>query len=185
MESSAQRSRLSSFLLAIVIGRRPKLTLIRIVVLVALVFLTRQFILTPIYSMGPSMMPTYQDGGVNFVYRLAYRSHEPQRGDVVAIRFSDDKIMLMKRIIGLPGETVAFHAGRVFINDQPLDEPYVQYPTNWELPPVTVEPDKYLVVGDNRSMPPEAHLFGQAQRKRIVGKILLCKNLFASSPPSR
>lgn len=185
MEPSDQRSRLSSFLQAVVIGRRPKLTLIRILVLILTVFLIRQYVLTPIYSIGPSMLPTYQEHGVNFVYRLAYRSHEPQRGDVVAIRYSDDRIMLMKRVIGLPGETVAFHNGRAVINGVPLDEPYLKLPSDWELPPVTVGSDKYFVVGDNRSMPPEAHVFGQAERRRIVGRILLCKNLFASSLPRR
>jgi signal peptidase I len=185
MKSEDQRSGWSSFLSAMLIGRKPKWTLVRIVVLVALVFLAREFVLIPIRSVGPSMMPTYQDGGVNLVYRLAYRSHEPQRGDVVAIRYAGNSIMLMKRIIGLPGETVAFRAGRAVINGEPLEEPYVQYPSDWNLPPVTIDPDKYLVVGDNRSMPPEAHTFGQAERKRIIGKILLCKNLFASSPPQR
>lgn len=180
MESSLKRSRLGGFLLAAVIGRRPWLTFVRVTILVAIVFFTRHFLLTPITSVGPSMLPTYQDGGVNFVYRLAYHSHEPRRGDVVAIRFSDDHIMLMKRVIGLPGETVAFHAGRAVINGEPLDEPYVKLPSNWELPPVTVGPDKYFVVGDNRSMPSESHMFGQAERKRIIGKILLCKNLFGS-----
>src|SRR5580765_6134499 len=125
MEQNVQPSRWPSFLRAVVIGRKPKFTLIRIVVLVAAIFLTRQFALLPIKVMGPSMLPTYQDNGVNVVNRLAYLQREPQRGDVVAIRTSGVSIMYMKRVIGLPGETVAFHEGHAVINGRMLDEPYV------------------------------------------------------------
>jgi signal peptidase I len=131
------------------------------------------------------MLPTYQDRGVNLVNRLAYWSHEPERGDVVAIRTSGESIMFMKRVIGLPGETVAFDHGHAIINGKSLDEPYLIYPSDWQLGPVQVEPNKYLVVGDNRSMPSDYHTFGQTERRRIVGKVWLCKNLFASSVPSR
>jgi signal peptidase I len=185
MEQNVQPSRWPSFLRAVVIGRKPKFTLIRIVVLVTAIFLTRQFALLPIKVMGPSMLPTYQDNGVNLVNRLAYLQREPQRGDVVAIRTSGVSIMYMKRVIGLPGETVAFHEGRAIINGKELDEPYVKNGCDWELAPETLAPSKYFVVGDNRSMPPSYHYFGETERQRIVGKILLCKNLFASSVPSR
>jgi len=185
MEQNVQRSRWRSLLRAVVIGRKPKFTLVRIAVLVAMIVLVREFALLPIEVIGPSMLPTYQDRGVNVVNRLAYKSRDPQRGDVVAIRFSGPSIMLMKRIVGLPGETVAFHGGRAVINGQPLDEPYLKYPSDWELAPVTIGSDHFFVVGDNRSMPPELHVFGETERKRIVGKVLLCKNLFASSVPPR
>ena len=186
MKSGEQQSGWWSFLSAVLIGRRPKWTFVRIVVLVALIFLVvRPFVLTPIRSVGPSMMPTYQDGGVNFVYRLAYLSRHPQRGDVVAIRYAGPSVMLMKRVIGLPGETISFRGGHAFINGQSLDEPYVKYPCDWESAPEMVKPGHYFVVGDNRSMPTNYHYFGQAEADRIIGKILLCKNLFASSPPQR
>ena len=58
------------------------------------------------------MLPTYRSNRVNFVNRLSYRFHEPRRGDVVAIRLSGFSVMFMKRIIGLPGESVAFHEVR-------------------------------------------------------------------------
>jgi signal peptidase I len=179
METKAERSKGWSVLRAVVIGRNPKFTLIRIVVLVIVIVLTRQFALLPIKIVGPSMLPTYQERGINLVNLLAYTSHEPRRGDVVAIRYAGRSVMLMKRVIGLPGETVAFHKGRAIINGEPLDEPYVKLPCDWELAPVKVEPGKIFVVGDNRSMPSELHAFGATERKRIVGKILLCKNLFA------
>ena len=58
--------------------------------------------------------------------------------------------MFMKRIVWLPGETVAFHEGRLLINGQPLAEPYVKFPCNWEQQPKQVGPNEYYVVGDNR-----------------------------------
>jgi signal peptidase I len=166
------------------IGRQPTRTLARIAVLVVLVFLLRQYVIAPIRVIGPSMLPTYQDRGINFVNRLAYLRSDPRRGDVVAIRTSGESILFMKRIVGLPGETVAFHNGRVVVNHAPLQEPYidfVKFPCDWEVPPLTLEKDQYYVVGDNRTMPDWLHEYGTPHRVRIVGKVLLCKNLFASS----
>lgn len=186
METGNNRLSLPRWLRIVVIGRNPKWTLVRIVILVAVIFLMRAFVLLPIKVIGPSMLPTYQESGINFVNRLAYFHSNPQRFDVVAIRYSGDHLMLMKRIVGLPGETVQFQNGQVLINGQPLEEPYENretYPCDWTLPPETLGPDKYFVVGDNRTMPWRLHKFGEAERLRIIGKILLCKNLFASSSP--
>jgi signal peptidase I len=119
------------------------------------------------------MFPTYKDRRINFVNRLAYLFHEPRRGDVVAIRTSGISIMFMKRIIGLPGETVAFHEGHAYINGQLLDEPYVKFPSSWEQEAERLGPTQYYFVGDNRSMPQADHTQGRADRERIVGKVLL------------
>lgn len=152
----------------------------RIVGLVFAIFLVRAYALIPIVVRGPSMLPTYQQSGINFVNRLAYLHSEPRRGDVVAIRTSGTSIMYMKRIVGLPGETVAFHEGHILINGKILNEPYVKFPCDWERAPVKLGGNQYFVVGDNRSMPEKYHVFGETERERIVGRILLCKNLFAS-----
>jgi signal peptidase I len=157
----------------IIIGRRPRLTLVRIVVLVAVCILLRQFVLLPIRVQGISMQPTYHTGQINCVNRLAYLRHEPQRGDVVSVRLAGDSIMLMKRIIGLPGESVAFHEGKTYINGKPLDEPYLKKPCDWEEGPFECATNEYYVVGDNRSMPFGLHTQGRAVRDRIVGKVLL------------
>jgi signal peptidase I len=157
----------------IAIGRNPKNTLIRIVVLVVVCFVVFNFILLPIRVTGISMLPAYKDRSVNCVNRLAYLWHEPRRGDVVSIRYAGPHVMLMKRIVGLPGETVAFKDGRVLINGTPLDEPYEKSPCDWNLPPVKLGADEYFVVGDNRTMPAELHTFGRVERERIIGKVLL------------
>jgi signal peptidase I len=170
---SNQQPRLPRWLGIVLIGRNPKATLVRVAVLIVACFVVFRFILLPTRIEGISMLPTYQDRSVNFVNRLAYLRHEPRRGDVVGIRLAGPHVMYMKRIIGLPGETVAFVDGRVLINGEVLDEPYEQSPCDWNLQPVKLGPDEYFVVGDNRTMPSENHVFGKAGRGRIIGKALL------------
>ncbi len=164
----------------IVIGRNPRNTLVRIVILVVVCFVVFHYVLLPIRVEGPSMLPTYQSRGVNFVNRLAYMRSGPRRGDVVGVQLAGPHVMFMKRIVGLPGESVAFHQGHVVINGVPLEEPYLKLPSDWEAPPRTLRPDQYYFVGDNRSMPKELHEEGPGESWRIVGKVLLCKNLFVS-----
>lgn len=157
----------------VIIGRDPKRTLVRILVWVGLILLVYRFALLPIRVQGISMLPTYKENGVNVVNRLAYLFRPPQRGDVVAIRYAGEHIMLCKRIVGLPGERVAFHDGRLLINGQPLNEPYLKLPCNWEHAEETVDPNEYYVVGDNRSMDYDLHYQGRPTRDRIVGKLVL------------
>jgi len=157
----------------VIIGRRPKVTLVRAAILAVTCILVSQFLLLPIRVEGASMLPTYKESGVNFINRLAYAWSDPKRGDVVAIRLAGPHIMFLKRIIGLPGETVGFHDGHAVIDGVILDEPYVKRPCDWERAPVKLGADEYFFVGDNRSMPQMDHTFGRAHRERIVGKILL------------
>ncbi len=179
MPATTDHSTLAHRLRVLAIGRRPRATLARILVLVVVCFITFRFVLLPVRIEGISMLPTFHDGQIHLVNRLAFLFHEPQRGNIVAIRFSRPGTlsvpseMLMKRIIGLPGETVTFHAGRACINGKPLDEPYVKLPCDWEHGPIVCGPDQYYVVGDNRSMPFELHMQGRAGRDRIVGQPLL------------
>lgn len=161
------------WLRVLAIGRRPWNTLIRITVLVAVCFVTFKFILLPIRVEGISMQPTYHTGQVNCINRLAYLRHEPQRGDIISVRFAGESVMLMKRIIGLPGETVSFHGGKTFVNNQPLAEPYVKFSCDWEAGPIACSTNQFYVVGDNRSMPFNLHTQGRADRERIIGKLFL------------
>ena len=176
MSTAAPRIDLLKWLRIIAIGRRPKVTLLRIAILVIAVLLLRTFVLLPIKISGASMMPNYPMTGINCINRLAYVWHEPHRGDVVAIRMAGEHIMFMKRIVGLPGETVEFIEGQLFINGEPFPEPYVKFPCYWDHPPNTprkLGQNEYFVVGDNRAMRPEDHTYGAAERARIVGKVML------------
>jgi len=158
-------------------------TLLRATLWVVIFLVIFRVVLLPIRVTGISMEPTKHDRSINLVNEFAYLWHKPQRGDIVAIRFvpSDNSlepphVMLLKRIIGLPGETVAFVNGQVLINgeilDEPYEKPYEMDPCNWNSAPVTLGANQYYFVGDNRSMPPEYHTHGEYERNRIVGKAL-------------
>jgi signal peptidase I len=163
------------------VGRNPKRTLARAAILAVVSVVVFKFVLLPVRVEGASMAPTYSDHSVNFVNRLSYLWHPPRRGDVVGIRltppsangWSAPHIMYLKRIIGLPGEAISFVNGRVQVNGQTLDEPYEKGPCDWRMAPVTLGPNEYFFVGDNRTMSKEEHVFGKAERARIVGKALL------------
>ena len=173
MQNANDHSARPHWLRVLTIGRRPKATLVRVAVLVATCLVTFKFILLPIRIDGISMQPTYHTGQINCINRLAYLRHEPQRGDIVSVRLAGPSIMYMKRVIGLPGETVSFRNGHAFVNGQLLDEPYVKSSCDWEHEPIVCGPEQYYVVGDNRSMPFEFHTQGRAERDRIIGKLFL------------
>jgi len=156
----------------IVVGKNPKRTFVRLIIWVILLLVVAKFILLPVRVQGISMMPTYQERSINFINRLAYVFHEPRRGDVVGIKLAGEKVQYLKRIIALPDETLEFRDGRVYINDEPLDEPYLKYPCNWNHPVGKLQAGEYYVVGDNRAMDFSEHTQGKAWRRQIVGKIL-------------
>jgi signal peptidase I len=156
----------------LVMGRRPKVTLIRAGAMIVLATVVFKYVLIPVRIDGDSMQPTYRNQSVNFINQLAFRSHPPRRGDVVGVRYAGKSIMLLKRIVGLPGEEVAIVRGQVIIDGRPLDEPYVKDPAPWQVPLRRLATNEYLVIGDNRSMVQSQHLFGAAQADHIVGKVL-------------
>lgn len=158
----------------VLVGANIKFTFIRIVVLIVLVTLTIKFVAIPVRCEGISMEPNYHDRSVHLVYRLAYHHSKPQRGDVVSITITGEKILLMKRVIGLPGERVSIRQGIVYINGQALDEPWMRYVDRapWNRDEVLLRPDEYLVIGDNRTMPMQNHAFGEVLAKRIMGKVV-------------
>jgi signal peptidase I len=118
------------------------------------------------------MEPTYRNGEFNFCFRLSYIFAKPERHDVVIIRLAGEKIMLLKRVVALEGEIVEFRRGKLFINGIKINEPYVRYPSNWNLPPRRVEQNHVYVLGDNRNVPINIHQFGQTSVDRIIGEPL-------------
>ena len=157
-----------------VFGRNPRRTLLRAAVLGTTAFIVFRFILLPVRLEGESMWPTYRNRRVNLINRWAYLWHEPRRFDVVAVRLqAGSRVMLLKRVVGLPGETVEFRGGQLYINGRRLNEPYVRTRCHWNEPLEVVRADEYYVVGDNRAMPAHDHTHGGAERSRIVGKVVL------------
>jgi len=118
------------------------------------------------------MEPTYQNNSFAFCWRLSYLFSYPKRFDIVGVRFAGRNVMLMKRIVAHGGETVEFRKGFLYVNDKLIDEPYVKYRNNWELPQRTVRPGHVYVVGDNRGTSISRHQFGEVRLNRIVGTII-------------
>jgi signal peptidase I len=175
MDGETKSRSLPRWFHTLVIGRRPKWTFIRIGVVVLTTVVLYKFVVIPIQVSGISMLPTYRDGSINFINRLSYLHSKPQRGDVVGVHFRfGEHFMYMKRIVGLPGETVAFRDGVLYIDDQPIDEPYVKGTCHWQMAPIHLGPNWYYVVGDNRTMNIEDHYQGKADLVTgIVGKVIL------------
>ena len=153
----------------LLVGRRPVRTLARIVVLILLVFVLYRYLFVPILVVGNSMAPTYRNGRPNLVNRMAFRWHGPKRGDVVAVQLDRSRLVLLKRVVGLPGERIAIRRGRIVVDGRVLDEPYAKVT---EGPPsqneVTLGPDEYFVIGDNRDI----SAFGAVHQHEVLGKVV-------------
>lgn len=143
--------------------------LLRLCVIAALASALFGLVLVPCFISGASMEPTVKSVGFTFCWRGRYlMGREPQRGDIVIIEFVD-RVFFLKRVVALPGETVEFRSGNLYIDGVRQIEPYVKFVCNWNLPPRKVDYGNYYVIGDNRSMPMEEHRFGQVTRSRIIG----------------
>ncbi len=161
-----------------VFGKNPLKTLTRICVLILGTVLLSKYVFVPIQVEGVSMFPTYMDGTINFINRLAIYVSPVKRGDIVAIHEQGKHYLLLKRIIALPGETVEIKQGVVLINGKPLDErAYVKARQPWHETVRTLGPDQFFVIGDNRSMLQSMHVHGEYNRHQIIGKIMLKKGL--------
>jgi signal peptidase I len=143
--------------------------LLRVAGVALAAYLAFTYVLIPIHIQGSSMEPTYHNGSINCCWTLSALFSKPQRHDVVTVRFAGHRVMLLKRVVALEGERIEFRYGKLLVDGNTIEEPYVKYPCNWNLPPRQVEQDSVYVVGDNRSMPIEDHHFGQTSIKRIVG----------------
>ncbi len=122
---------------------------------------------------GQSMEPNLHTNERLVIEKLSYHFHGPRRGDVVVLRDpSGSPELLIKRVIGLPGERVTLADGKVFIDGRALDEPYLDQPTqgggrSWVVPPLHV-----FVMGDNRSASRDSRIFGAVPLEELVGKAL-------------
>ena len=154
----------------------PKLDkhlLIRVSCIAVVTFVVCRFIVTPAWTNGGSMLPTYREHQFLPVLRCRYWFSKPQRGDVVMVRFIGNRVMFLKRIVALAGQTVEFRDGVLYIDGEESPEAWNRLtPCDWNLPPRVVPPGHVYVIGDNRSMPMEEHGFGHVIAKRIVGEPL-------------
>jgi signal peptidase I len=162
----------SSPLRRALVGANPRRTLARIAVVIVVAYVVFGFLLIPVRGQGLSMAPTLADGQLVLVNRLAYWFGGPQRGDVIAISLAGRRVVYIKRVIGLPGDSVRIEHGRVIVNGRPLDEPYVQRRRPWDVDDVQLAAGEFLVIGDNRGMSVRDHDFGKARRERVLGRVI-------------
>lgn len=113
------------------------------------------------------MTPTYDDGQPNYIYKLAYFSHAPRRGDVVGVRFKNNEVCI-KRVVGLPGEKIEFRRGAILINGKPLVEPYPVKPLLWWVRTVQLGENEYFIMGDNRT----TSMLWAVSKEQIIGKAI-------------
>lgn len=126
---------------------------------------------------GTSMAPNFETGQFILVSRLHYLLEEPQRGDIVVFHYPHDPADdYIKRVIGLPGETVELRGQQVYINGVQLEEPYLNEPcTPRACPDRTwaLGANEFFVMGDNRNHSTDSRAFGPIQRANIIGEALL------------
>lgn len=149
------------------------------IIAIVLVLPIRMFIAQPFIVSGSSMFPTFIDGEYLIVDEISYRLSDPQRDDVIVFRYPNDtKKFFIKRIIGLPNETIDIKGSTITITNKEnpkgfiLHEPYVknisENITHFEL-----KNDEYFVMGDNRNASSDSRSWGALPKKLMIGKAFL------------
>ncbi|MEA2715673.1 MAG: signal peptidase [Candidatus Parcubacteria bacterium] len=138
----------------------------------------RFFIAEPFVVNGASMDPTFSTGQFLIVDRLTYRFENPERGNVIVFEYPNDpRVYYIKRIIGLPGETIDIKDGRVTVTSDAdpagftLDEPYVEsVHSSHDTLHVVLGPTEYFVMGDNRAQSSDSRIWGPLDSRFIIGR---------------
>ena len=131
------------------------------------------------YIPSSSMEPTLEINDRLIIEKISYRFKMPQRGDVVVFSPTDTlkeqnfKDAFIKRVIGLPGETIEVKGGKVYVNGQPIREKYIEEAPEYTYGPETVPEDQYLVLGDNRNNSYDSHYWGFVPRKNLIGRAIV------------
>lgn len=169
--------------------------LIETVFLALTIFLALQFSVQNFRVEGPSMEPTLKEGQHILVNKIVYLQHDlgdllallpfvtdkrpeatfafhpPQRGDVIVFQFPRDPSRdFVKRVIGIPGDTIEIRRGEVFVNGVVLNEPYVVNADQSQEQPTVVPPDSYYVLGDNRRASLDSRDWGPVPADHVIGR---------------
>lgn len=155
------------------------------IVIIALVIVIpiRYFLFQPFFVKGQSMEPNFENGDYLIVDELSYRLRSPQRGEIIVFKYPNNPSdRYIKRIIGLPGETVEIKDGKIVIIDkegqQTLDESKYLSSTVFTTgftsgnSAITLEAGEYLVLGDNRPVSSDSRFWGALPREDIVGRVI-------------
>jgi len=149
-----------------------------VIISLAIIIPIRYFLIQPFFVQGASMEPNFEDGDYLIVDEISYRFEAPQRGDVIIFRYPlDQSEFFIKRVIGLPGETIKIQDGRVFVYNQENPQGMILNESQY-LPDaytagdmeVTLNPGEYFVLGDNRGSSSDSRRWGVLPRGLIIGK---------------
>lgn len=149
-----------------------------VIVALSLAILIRAWVAEPRFIPSDSMFPTLEIGDRVVVEKVLYYLHPPATGDIVVFAppeklqaqgFTQDQAFI-KRIIGLPGQTVAVKKGLVYLNDKPVIEKYIAEPPKYQWGPYRVPENQYFVMGDNRNNSNDSSRWGFLPQKNIIGR---------------
>lgn len=139
--------------------------------ILAIIFI-RSFIVTPVRVNGESMYPTLKNKEVLLLNKIDYRFHDIKRFDIVVVNTPEEKII--KRVIGLPGETLRYENDTLYIDGQEVKESYTRKETDdfvlSDIGVTKIPNDCYFVMGDNRSNSKDSRMIGPVKKKQISGK---------------
>ncbi|WP_035984668.1 signal peptidase I [Leptolyngbya sp. KIOST-1] len=140
---------------------------------VLLAFGLRTFVAEARYIPSESMLPTLEINDRLIIDKLSYDFGQPQRGDIVVFRppaALGQTDAFIKRLVALPSDVVEVKDGQLFINGEPQYEPYIAAQPDYEYGPVTVPPNSYLVLGDNRNRSFDSHAWGFLPEDHLIGR---------------
>lgn len=157
------------------------LEIVQIVVIAAAIIIPiRYFLVQPFYVRGASMEPTFQDREYLLIDEITYRFQDPRRGDVVVFRYPrDPSEFFIKRVIGVPGDTIDITNGNVVVTNPDhtggvvLEEHYTSVPATTGTEHVTLNPDEYFLLGDNRPASMDSRSFGPVKSEYLIGRVWL------------
>lgn len=158
------------------VKKTPKQELLEWIVTIAaalaIAFVIRTFLFEPVRVEGGSMSNTLLDGEIMFVTKPEYLSGDPERFDVVICHYPDrGNTNFVKRVVGLPGDTVEIKDGYLYVNDVKYEEDYLTFRPNYTMSAYTVPEGEYFVLGDNRSNSNDSHIIGPITRDMIIGHV--------------
>jgi signal peptidase I len=148
--------------------------IVETVALTLLIFLVIRLVIQSYHVDGPSMQPGLTSDEYVLVNKAAYLFHQPERGDVIVFHYPrDTRQDYIKRIIGLPGDTIQIDSTHVWVNGELLNEPYITIPANpfakiWKVPA-----NSYFVLGDNRLVSDDSRYWDYVPKDFIVGKAVI------------
>ncbi len=144
------------------------------IILTLVIFLLIRTVVQNFRVEGMSMEPNFHDGQFLLINKLAYRLGEPARGEVIVFRYPlDPSRDFIKRVIGLPGETVEIRNGQVLINNQPISDPATVNSAFYNMAPLTLGAEEMFVLGDNRPNSSDSHSWGTVPTDKVIGKVVL------------